>query len=96
MIYCAVDEAFDNNPLRRQVSEYDNNNKIKKEEITPPNSNNGPEGIIQYPNNFPSFFTAQGDFSSAGPYYGTTISELKERALELFYDYIMEGQKTLS
>ena len=98
MIYCAVDEAFDNS-LRNQMRDYDEKNNLndykkalhknvknyrQQNNIIPPDTfdnysdidiGNSKQQEILYP----AFFTAQGDYSSKGPYYGTTISDLKNQ-----------------
>ena len=91
MNYCAVTEAFDNS-LKKQMVEYErNNNKNNTSKsptnIIPPNTfDNYTEIDVgrqaqTHQNNmmiYPAFFTAQGDYSSKGPYFGTSINELKE------------------
>jgi len=82
MMYCTIGEAFDN-PLEQN----------KKEQYKEHNMNKRKESIIKsvedshYKKNImPSFFTAQGDISSEGPYFGTTISELKSQEEKLSFD----------
>lgn len=92
MNYCAVTEAFDNS-LKRQLVEYERNNKNNNtpksanNNIIPPNTFDnytdidvGRQAQIHQNNMmiYPAFFTAQGDYSSKGPYFGTSINDLKE------------------
>ena len=70
MMWCSVDEAFDND-LHQKVQELDNNNKIPPEMGHHMNPSKGEH----------NFFTAQGDIANPqhcqGPYYGTPISALQ-------------------
>ena len=72
--------------LQKEVDNHNNNNNL-----IPPNTfdnytdleinqqQNSPDNpIIQYPNVYPAFFTAQGDYSSKGPYFGTSIGDLQQ------------------
>jgi hypothetical protein len=95
MNYCAVTEAFDNS-LRQQMSEYDKNNKSNNKNndnnIIPPDAfdnysdidiqNHFNNNINQYHTMVPAFFTAQGDYTNKGPYFGTSINELKQNIPE--------------
>lgn len=98
MIYCAINEAFDNS-LKKQICDYEERtNNYKKSLQEDFEHNNFIQGsfdnysdidihkkemplhnnLIQHPNIYPAFFTAQGDYSSKGPYFGTSINDLKK------------------
>jgi hypothetical protein len=77
MNYCAVNEAYDNNNIKQ--------NKPENNNIIPPNTFDNYTDIEinkQNQNIYPAFFTAQGDYSSHGPYFGTSINELKDKTDE--------------
>ena len=64
-MYCAINEAYNGEEETSRLDDHPiNNNKI----IMPDSD----------PEIYPAFFTAQGDYSTQGPYYGTTINDLKE------------------
>lgn len=80
-------EKNNNNYKKKLAADYENNNN----KLIPPNTfdnytdldinqqQTDPDNpIIQFPNVYPAFFTAQGDYSSKGPYFGTAISDLQE------------------
>ena len=93
-MYCAVDEAYDgdantriNDKYERHYNNQDPNHQDHNDnqdietfdnygdiDITQNNNNN----IVEQAPIFPAFFTAQGDYSTQGPYYGTTINDLKD------------------
>lgn len=88
MMYCAVDEAFDN-PLRQQMKQLENeknNNKHKEalmknveneqknNNLQPPHFN-GENYTVQHPEYNPSYFNAQGDLEDDTK--GTLISQLQ-------------------
>jgi hypothetical protein len=85
MNYCAVNEAFDNS-LKKQLAEYggrnQNNNMINYQQDQEPevfdNYNNLDVSAVSN-NIFPAFFTAQGDYSAKGPYFGTDIKDLNNK-----------------
>jgi len=95
MIYCGVDEAFDNS-LNTQMNEYErankNNNKSSNDNVIPPNTydnysdidiqNHFNNNMNQYNKMVPAFFTTQGDYSTKGPYFGTSINDLKNSTPE--------------
>jgi hypothetical protein len=78
MMYCSVEEAF-NNPLKEKMEEYQINNNINSntnnnDDIIQTVENNQDKynidsDVIQHPVFVPSFFTAQGDYANKGPYY---------------------------
>lgn len=93
MIYCGVDEAFDNS-LKTQMNEYDrankknnNNNNIVQPDTYDNYSdidiqNHFSNNMNQYNKMVPAFFTTQGDYSTKGPYFGTSINDLKNSTPE--------------
>jgi len=91
MNYCAVEEAFDN-PLNKQIKEYEDNknnyiNKITKTVEDNQKEYNNEEyinnGIIEYPKFIPSYFNAQGDFESDNVNKnGTSIKDIKNKDIK--------------
>lgn len=102
MIYCAIDEAF-NNSFKDKISEYDKNNTDKYNDSLQQNNislepfdnysdidinkNSTPYSNITkknkpdemtYPDMYPAFFTAQGDYAPGNSKFGTSIKDLKE------------------
>lgn len=102
MIYCAIDEAF-NNSFKDKILEYDKKNvdtykeSLQNNNITLEpfdnysdidiNKNNTPYSNIMkknkpdemsYPDMYPAFFTAQGDYAPGNSKFGTSIQDLKE------------------
>lgn len=93
MMYCAVSEAYNGEPTTRMDGYERNTNNIKNNNIIMPDTFDNYTDIdiqkYQYNDNnnnmdqmghmplYPAFFTAQGDYSTQGPYYGTSINELK-------------------
>ena len=80
-------EKNNNNYKKKLAAEYENNNN----KLIPPNTfdnytdldinpqRTDPDNpIIQFPNIYPAFFTAQGDYSSKGPYFGSSIGDLQD------------------
>ena len=70
MMYCAINDAFNNLPSSHKKNNngpdaFDNYNDI--------NINNNKPNID---NDYPAFFTAQGDYSAQ--FFGTTINQLKD------------------
>lgn len=73
--------------LQQEVEKKTNNNNLIPPntfdnytdlEINPSRGGEPENPIIQYPNIYPAFFTAQGDYSSKGPYFsGTQIGDLQ-------------------
>lgn len=68
MNFCAVNEAFDHERKNQNpnniVEGFDNYNNLDVTAI----SNNI----------FPAFFTAQGDYNTKGPYFGTDVKDLRK------------------
>lgn len=93
MNYCAVTEAFDNS-LKQKINEYETNNNINNNKMSHKNDIVQPDAfdnysdidiqhhfsnnINQYNTMVPAFFTTQGDYSTKGPYFGTSINELNK------------------
>lgn len=67
-MYCAINEAYNGEEETSRLADHPINNK-NNNQIMMPDSD---------PEIYPAFFTAQGDYSTQGPYYGTTINELKD------------------
>ena len=91
-MYCAVSEAYNGEPTNRldgyDRQLYNTNNNNNNNIIMPDTFDNYSDIDVSQKYNgneynqmdqelYPAFFTAQGDYSTQGPYYGTTINELK-------------------
>jgi len=95
MLYCNVDEAFDNS-FKRKINKFDKKSKNYRQnqcantlldqpfdnynqiQVNRPNSNSNSIKHNPHDNMTPAYFTADGNITNEGPYYGTTITDLKK------------------